>query len=150
MISLCVIFACNQLHPYFIFSLLTRTEFYFCIIAYFKTTVLCSLTDFFFVLFPIWGHRIEFSIPTFSGLLRFLSLYSCLLHVFSYNIKSLCLIFGLPIFRCPPTSINISCSHYYIFFSLSTWPDDLSLASLIFVFMFATRSHLLLLLFLHS
>ena len=51
---------------------------------------------------------------------------------------SLHLRFGLPIFRCPPTSIF----HVLIITSasifLSTWPNHLSLASLIFSLMFAT------------
>ena len=56
----------------------------------------------------------------------------------SFLITSLHLSFGLPIILCPPTSIF----HVLITTSssvfLSTWPNHLSLASIIFSLMFAT------------
>ena len=67
-------------------------------------------------------------------------LYSFLLHVISYNLTP-------PHFRSSyvavSTYFHLPWCHYYIFFSFSlhkesTWPDDLSLASLIFSLKFAT------------
>ena len=77
------------------------------------------------------------------------SIFTCLSFMY-FLITSLHLSFGLPIFRCPRTSI----CHVLIATSssvfLSAWPNHLFLASLIFSLLFATRSHLPLLLFLHS
>ena len=58
--------------------------------------------------------------------------YSFRVHIFSYLITSLRLSFGHPIFRCPPTSIIpvLITTSSSIF--LSTWPNHLGLASLIF------------------
>ena len=80
---------------------------------------------------PIWGRHVEFSISTFSGLVFLLSF---ILHVFSYNIT-------------PPqhqsSYLSVS-THFHVLITtsssvfLSTWPNHLSLASLILSLMFAT------------
>ena len=62
-----------------------------------------SSFTFFFRLFTIWGRRIEFSISTFSGFVRLLT-FTCFCIIY-FLITSLRLSFGLPIFRCPPTSM---------------------------------------------
>ena len=58
---------------------------------------------FFFGLFRIWGRRFEFSISTSSGLVLLLSLPP--LSFMPFFITSHLLSFGLPIHRCPPTSM---------------------------------------------
>ena len=84
-------------------------------------------TDIFFLgLFPIWGRRIVFSFSMFSVRVLLLSVLP--------SLSCLCLTyvhfsFGLCIFHLP-------CSHYYNF--LSSCPNYLNLASLIFPLMFAT------------
>ena len=98
---------------------------------------------FFFGLFPNWSQRIKCSFSTFSRLVS--SAYSLgTPFSFVYFRTSLHLSFGLPIFRCPLTSIL----HVLITTSssvfLSTWPNHLSVASLIFS---SCLPHLPLLLF---
>ena len=58
--------------------------------------------------------------------------------VVSFLVTSLHLSFGLPIFRCPPTSIFSSLHLLSSSVFLSTCPNHLSLASLIFSLIFAT------------
>ena len=85
--------------------------------------------------FPIRGQRIVFSMSTISGLVLLLSL-PCFFSM-SFLITSPHLSLGLTIFRCEPTFIfhviiTTSCSVF-----LSTWPNHLSLASLMFSLMCA-------------
>ena len=65
----------------------------------------------------------------------FFSLDAFHLHVFSYNIDSLQ--FGLPIFRCPPTSIFHALITTPSHALLSTCPNHLCCVSLMFYLMFA-------------
>ena len=87
----------------------------------------CSTAlNFFFGHFPISGRCIMFSIFTFS-VLCFFYLYSCLLHVFSYNITP-------PQFWPSYLSVSIHFSIFHILITtsslvfLSTWPCHLCLA----------------------
>ena len=86
--------------------------------------------------FPYLGRRIEFSIFPLSGVVLLLYFY-CFSFV-SLLLPSLHLSFGLQLFPCPPTSIfheliDVSSSVF-----LSTWPNHLSIASLIVSLIFAT------------
>ena len=92
----------------------------------------------------IWGRRIMSSFSTWFSIFYlgsahhvfkcFFSLYSFLLHVFSYNITP-------PQFRSSYRSVS---THFHVLITtsssvfLSTWPNHLSLASLIFSLMFST------------
>ena len=67
----------------------------------------------------------------------------------AFLIASLHLSFGLPIFRCPPTSIFPVVITIYSSVFLSTWPNHLSLASLI-CFTYVCHTCPGSLLFLHS
>ena len=93
----------------------------------------------FFNYFPIWGWRREFLFPKFFGHILRLSLYSCLLHVFLYNI-------------CSPQflySYLLVYTHFHLLITssssvfLSTCPSLVSLLSHLYL------PHQLLLLFLH-
>ena len=94
-----------------------------------QKTALCC---FFFGLCPIWDWRIEFSLATFSGLHAAASIVRPTRFAFMYFlITSLHLSFDIHNFRCPPATIfrvtiTITYSAY-----LSTWPDHLSLASVL-------------------
>ena len=91
-------------------------------------------TIFFFGRFHIWGRHIEFSFAALSGL--FFYFYSFHLYLFSCNITP-------PMFWSSYLSVSTH-FHFPCLITTSssvflfTWPNHISLASLVFYIMFAT------------
>ena len=85
--------------------------------------------------FPTWDRSIELTCLASCAS----SILTCFSFM-SFLITSLHFSFGLPIFRCPPTSIFrvLITTSSSVYISLSKWHNHLNLVSLIFSLMFAT------------